>query len=482
MLRKLASAAAVGALWLAFGTAPGRAQAKPSNPLETLSTALQEVTAKVAPSVVQIQVTRFAPDYADAYGAGAAVLGREQAVGSGIVVHPDGYIVTNAHVVQGAQRIRVNMLDPAPAGSVSDPDAVLTRTLAQAIAHPREATLVGMLEEFDIALIKVKGENLPVLPFADYRNVRQGQLVFAFGSRDGLEHSVSMGIVSSVARQPEPDSPYLFIQTDAAINPGDSGGPLVNTAGEVVGMNTFILSKSGGSEGLGFAIPSPMSEFVAEELREFGHLHRPVIGSGVQAVTPVLAAALRLARSSGVIISDITADSPAEKAGMKLNDLILSVDGRPVHNVPMFAMTMLQSKPNQPLKMEILRAGRALNLAPTPILSEDHRADSISDLVDPEKDQVPRLGIVAVKVDPRVAALLPDLRNASGVYVAARMDIVSGTTSGVRVGDVIHEINGAVVLSVESLNQQMDAMQRGDAVALLIERDGHLLYEAFEAE
>ncbi|MCB9385463.1 MAG: trypsin-like peptidase domain-containing protein [Bryobacterales bacterium] len=481
MLRKLAPMAAVASFWLACGAAPGQAQAKAANPLEALSQGLQQVTAKVAPSVVQIQVTRFAPDYPDAYGTGAAVLGREQAVGSGIVIHPDGYIVTNAHVVQGAQRIRVNMLEPTAEGA-GDADAVLTQTLAQAIAHPHEATLVGMLEEFDIALIKVKGEKLPVLPFADYRNVRQGQLVFAFGSRDGLEHSVSMGVVSSVARQPEPDSPYLFIQTDAAINPGDSGGPLVNTAGEVVGMNTFILSKSGGSEGLGFAIPSPMIQFVAGQLRELGHLHRPMIGIGVQAVTPVLAEALRLARSSGVIVSDITADSPAEKAGLKLNDLIVSVEGRPVHNVPMFAMTMLQSKPNQPLKMEILRGGRPLTLAPTPTVSEDHPADSISDLVDPEKDQVPRLGIVAIKVDPRVAALLPGLRNASGVYVAARMDIVSGTTSGVRVGDVIHEINGSVVLSVESLNQQMNAMQRGDAVALLIERDGHLLYEAFEAE
>ena len=290
-----------------------------------------------------------------------------------------------------------------------------------------------------------------------------------------------MGVVSSIARQPEPDSPFVFIQTDAAINPGDSGGPLVNTAGEVVGINTFILSKSGGSEGLGFAIPSTLVKHVADQLREYGHIHRPLIGIGVQAVTPVLAAALGIARNSGVIISDVRSDSPAQVAGLKLNDLILAVGERPIYNVPMFAMAMLQSPVEQPLKLDVLRGGRTFAVSVTPTASE-HRADGISDLIDPRSGRVRRLGIVGIEIDDRVVALIPELRNQIGVYVAGRTEAVGGATLELQVGDVIHEINGFIVLSVDSLNQRLDALPRGAPVALLIERSGQLFYEAFEAE
>ncbi|MBI1358090.1 MAG: PDZ domain-containing protein [Acidobacteria bacterium] len=486
-LQTMAGAALQACLWLAlapqptFGQVPVKSKPGALTSLEGLSAAVQEITAAVAPSVVQIRVTSYGPERSDGYGTNATVIGRQQAIGSGLIVHPDGYIVTNAHVVEGAQRIRVTMLD-RPQAEDGASDSVLTRTLAQATAEPKEATVVGVLEEFDIALIKISGKDLPVLEFADYRNLRQGQLVFAFGSRGGLDHSVSMGVVSSIARQPEPDSPFLFIQTDAAINPGDSGGPLVNTAGEVVGINTFILSNSGGSEGLGFAIPSALIEYAATQLRQYGHLHRPVIGIGVQALTPILAEALRIPRSSGVIISDITAKGPADMAGLKLNDLVLAIDGRPIHNVPMFAMTMLQSPTDQPLKLEILREGRAMSVSVTPREADGLHAETISDLVDPAHGQIPRLGIVAVEVDKRVAKLLPELRNASGVYVAGRLDADEGSASGLRVGDVIHEINGSIVLSVQSLEQKLEAFQRGDAVALLVERHGSFLYEAFEAE
>lgn len=474
------------ALWLAaaqalvFAQQSTRAQA-PSQ-LESISEALQELTRRVAPSVVQIEVSRYAVERSGDYATSAVVLGNEQSVGSGVIVHSDGYILTNAHVVAGARRIRVNMLQPAQTGEGEvELDSVLNRTLAQATVRLKEATLVGMLEEFDVALIKVSGHDYPVMKFADHRNLRQGQLVFAFGSRDGLEHSVSMGVVSSIARQPEPDSPFVYIQTDAAINPGDSGGPLVNTAGEIVGINTFILSKSGGSEGLGFAIPSTLVEHVANQLREYGHIHRPLIGIGVQAVTPVLASALGISRSSGVMISDVRADSPAHDAGLKLNDLILAVDERPIYNVPMFAMAMLQSSVEHPIQLHILRGGRTASVLVAAKPSE-HGADRISDLIDPQSGRIPRLGIVGIAIDNRVAALLPPLRNESGVYVAGYADAGGGAALGLQVGDVIHEINGSIALSVESLNQRLNALPRQAPIALLIERNGQLLYEAFEAE
>src|SRR5262249_32471180 len=157
------------------------------------------------------------------------------------------------------------------------------------------ARVVGADREMDLALLKIEGADLPALPLAKYGDLRQGQIVFALGSPEGLRNSVSMGVVSSIARQPTPDSPLVFIHTDAPINPGNSGGPLINVNGEVVGVSTFILTLSGGNEGLGFAIPSSLISVAYRQIRKFGHVHRGEIGAGLQTITPGLAAALHLA-------------------------------------------------------------------------------------------------------------------------------------------------------------------------------------------
>ncbi len=164
--------------------------------------------------------------------------------------------------------------------------------------------------------------------------MKKGQLVLAFGNPEGLENSVTMGVVSSVARQANPGVASVFIQTDAPINPGNSGGPLVDTNGELVGINTFILSESGGSQGLGFAIPSSVVKFVYEELRKYGRVHRSVIGAGLQDITPDLAAGLSLTRQRGVIVSDVDPDGPAQKSGLQIQDILLTLDGRPIGSVP----------------------------------------------------------------------------------------------------------------------------------------------------
>src|SRR4029077_4262876 len=174
------------------------------------------------------------------------------------------------------------------------------------------ARVVGVTREIDLALLKIETPaKLPALPLASYRNLHQGEVVLAFGSPEGLRNTVTLGVVSSVARQTDPDSPMVYIQTDAPINPGNSGGPLVNVDGEVVGINTFILSQSGGNEGLGFAIPSSVVNVPYQQLRKFGHIHRAQIGIGLQSITPVLAAAMNLPRSYGVIVSDVLPDGPA---------------------------------------------------------------------------------------------------------------------------------------------------------------------------
>src|ERR1700688_375932 len=226
--------------------------ARSSNLLRELDNSLEAVVAKVSPAVVQIMVTGYGP-LEDQGHTNTAVIVREHAIGSGVIVDPDGYIMTNAHVVEGAQRIRV-ILPPPPTDSPLEPQPVRATQIL-------DAKLLGTHKASDLALLKVEASHLPTLTLASEKRVRQGELVLAIGSPEGLRDSVTMGVVSSVARQPDPDEPMVYIQTDAAMNPGNSGGPLVDIDGNVVGLNTLMLSTGGGSEGLGFAIPAAIVNF-----------------------------------------------------------------------------------------------------------------------------------------------------------------------------------------------------------------------------
>jgi serine protease Do len=447
--------------------------------LGQFSDAVQALSARVAPSVVQISVSRLAPHQEEAGPRTGAALGKQQSIGAGVIIDPEGYILTNAHVISDAQRIRVSLTMP-PSTVAGEADQIISSTLAQTFSPSQDATVIGVFKEADVALIKIQASGLPTLPFADYRKLRQGQVVFAFGSREGLTNSVSMGVVSSVARQPDQDSPFIYIQTDAPINPGDSGGPLVNTAGEIVGLDTFIISQSGGSEGLGFAIPSSLVQLVAAQLRKYGHIHRSVIGIGVQTITPVISAALKLPQSSGVMVSDVVPGGPAEAAGVKLNDVIQDIDGKPATNLPLFMNTMLVHPPGEPMKLRILRDSGPIDLSVTSV-EESHAADGLPDLID-DKSLIRRLGILGINVDDRTATMLPNLRGKYGIIVAARSADSAGVNVGLQAGDVIHELNGAVVDSVDALRQALATMKPGTPVALFIERDGKLLYVGFELD
>lgn len=463
---------------LAAGQAVSAGAKSPNskNPVEVLdqfSASIQAVAARVSPSVVKILVTRYGSREESAGSRTGLVVGRQQSVGSGVIVGQDGYIMTNAHVVADAQRIRVSFM--------TQPEQSVTSVLADSYAPMKDATLVGLFKEGDLALLKVAATGLRSLPFAEYKNLRQGQIVFAFGSPEGLHNSVSMGVVSSVARQPDPDTPFIYIQTDAPINPGNSGGPLVNTAGEIVGLDTFILTQSGGSEGISFAIPSTLIEFVYGQLRTYGHVHRLVIGVGVQTITATLAAALKLPRDSGVVISDVLPGSPAETSGLKLNDIVLAVDGRPVDNLPMFMMSFLQHHEGQNVHLQVQRGVQTLPFDVSAV-EERHTTDRLGSLVDPEKNQIPQLGIIGVGIDQQTEAMFPNLRGSYGVVVGARSDAPRGIATGLQTGDVIHEFNGSVTPTVEALRSAIAKSKRGDPVALFVEREGKLLYVAFEME
>ena len=456
----------------ALALTPTAKPARGDDVLRQLDKSMESLTRQVSPAVVQILVSGYAA--VEQHGrTDTALIGRQRSLGSGVIVDPEGYIITNAHVVQGAVRVRVVLFSSENSNS---PRATL-RSKPTTIG----ARVLGVHAETDLALLKIEASGLPSLPFGRYQDVHQGQMVFAFGSPEGLSNSVTMGVVSSVARQPDPDRSMVYIQTDAPINPGNSGGPLVDIEGRVVGINSYILTEGGGNEGLGFAIPSGVVRRIYQQLRKQGHVHREEIGASVQTITPTLAAGLGLPQDYGVIVSDVAPGGPADKAGLKVQDVVLTLDKRPVINVPQFAAAFQWREDPAPLQLEVVRALEKISLE-IPVVEVQGDMDRLADSLDPVKDLVPQLGIIGMQIDRRVSAMVPDLRMASGVIVAARTAFGASVDSGLETGDVIHELNGVTIISLETLSSGIKQLKPGDPVVLQIERDGHLQYLAFEME
>ena len=466
-------------LWLAFApefaaqtSARAVANKNDSDPLHQFNSSVRALVKRVTPSVVQVLVTGYGP-VESSRGSTSLVLGKQESIGSGVIIDPDGYIVTNAHVVRGAHRVQVNI--PAATNDES-PDQSLVSGRGRTV----EARIVGSDSEIDLALLKIEAKGLPALPLSDYNKLRQGDVVFAFGSPEGLQDSVTMGVVSAAARQPDPDSPMVFVQSDAPINPGSSGGPLVNVDGELVGINTFILTEGGGNEGLGFAIPSAIVAFAYPQLRKYGHVHRGETGIAVQAITPGLAAGLKLPTDWGVIISDVVPGSPADSAGLKIQDIITSIDGRPVDNLPALGTRLFMRSGGERIKLGVLRGSEKLSFDVL-VVELPHDFDRLAALIDPVKSLVSKLGIVAVEIDSRIATSLSGLRIASGVIVAAKA-ADSNIDVSLATGDVIHAINGAPVETIEGLRSALDRLSPNSPVVLQIEREGKLMFITFKLD
>ncbi len=439
--------------------------------LVQLNTALEVLAAKVSQGVVQIMVTGYGP-VEENHSVETALIARQRAIGSGVIVDPSGYIVTNAHVVEGARRIRILLSLPPNENALLE---------AEGKRRILEAKVVGTHQESDLALLKVEARNLPALSLANPRLVRQGQLVLAVGSPEGLQDSVTLGVISSVARQPDPNKPMVYIQTDAAINPGNSGGPLVDMEGNVVGINTSILSGSGGNEGIGFAVPARVVHFVYESLRKYGHVHRSEIGASAQTVSPSLAAGLGLNRSWGVVISDVNPGGPAEAAGLKVGDIIVSADDRPIDTLPAFTAALYLHPIDQVMKLVVLRESEQKTLN-VPVLQEKNPMDQLLDLANPESNLVAPLAILAVGVDERIRSAIGGLRKPSGVIVLGRAADLLGPDIGLTTGDIIHAINNRPVDTVENLRSALSQMKSGDSVALQVERQGKLQFVAFDLD
>ena len=425
----------------------------------------------MSPSVVQVVVTAYGPRQG-ADGDTSFELVRQAALGSGVILDSDGYIVTNAHLVAAAVRVQVVV-------SEASDDEPLERSVGGA-TKTFEARIVGEVKELDLAVLKIDAPNLRALTIGNYDAVRKGDIVFALGSPGGLRGSVSMGVVSTVARQLDPDSPLVYIQTDAPINPGNSGGPLVNIDGELVGINTFIMTQSGGNEGLGFAIPSAVVAAAYPQLRKQGHVERDTIGVRVQGVTRALASGLGLSREWGVVVADVLEGGPADTAGIQVQDIITSVDGKPTTSVPLLSMQLSTHRDPDHVLVGVLRGANEWSVEVDVVHVPDDLVH-LSDALRLEVKPVEGLGILGVEVGDAIASML-SLRMATGVIVAGRMEQSGKPDLLVAAGDVIHALNGTVVRTIDGLTAALRDLEPNRPIVLHVERAGTLTFLTCERD
>jgi serine protease Do len=374
---------------------------------------------------------------------------RQRGLGSGVLVGPDGYILTNHHVVDGAQQIRVELTD----------------------RRAFDATVVGVDPPSDLAVLQIKAEALPSAALGDSERVRVGDVVLAVGNPLGVGQTVTMGIVSAKGRATGlGDGSFEdFLQTDAPINQGNSGGALVNLSGEVIGINTQILSPSGGNIGLGFAVPANMARRVMDQLIKDGKVQRARLGVTVQPVTADIAASLGLRQVQGALVSDVDGESPAARAGLRVGDVITTFEGQPVNDGNALRNAVASSRPGSRVTLDVLRDGRTQSVQAT--LAELQARSAGAAAPRGESSSEGRFGMVLEPLTPALADRLDLPRTTEGLGVSDVDPDGPAASSGLQRGDVIVKANGESVRSVSGLRSALETVT-DRPVLLLVKRGG----------
>jgi len=381
---------------------------------------------------------------------------REASLGSGVIVSPDGYIVTNAHVVEKADEIKVMLSDK------------------------REFTgkIVGVDTKTDVAVIKISGKDLPTLNWGDSDKIEVGEYVLAIGNPFGLNSTVTLGIVSAVGRANMGIEDYEnFIQTDAAINPGNSGGALVNSRGELIGINTAIFSRTGGYMGIGFAIPSNMAKGVMDSLIQHGKVVRGYLGVTIQDVNDKIAKQFKLKENKGALVSDVVSGSPADKGGVKSGDVILKFDGAAIENSTALRHRVAGTAVDKTVPVEVMRDGKPVTLN-IRIAEQPKDMSASGESVQSDKTDTALAGLEVRNLTRDIARQLNLGKLSQGVVVS---DVAAGSPAddaGVRPGDVIVEINRKPVRNVEDYRKLSGRLGKGETALLLIVRQGSKLFLA----
>ena len=458
--------------------AKNRISSKSVDILMQLSDAQSEVAAVATPSVVNISTTRVIkardemsldlfddPFFRRFFGdqlphPSVPKEHKEQSLGSGVIVSEDGYIVTNNHVIEKAEEITVLLSNK----------------------KDYKAKLIGADPKTDIAVIKIEVNGLTALPWGDSNKLKVGEIVFAIGNPFGLNQTVTMGVISAVGRANVGIADYEdFIQTDAAINPGNSGGALINVRGELIGVNTAILSRTGGYQGIGFAVPSTMAKQVMDSLQKYKKVVRGWLGVSIQEVTSDLAEEFGVKDLKGALVSGVMKDSPAEKAGIRQGDVILHYNGKVVEDTGNLRNLVSQTPINTTVKVKLFREKKEIEVevivAELPKkLGEVSAREEESEEKNREEESGALAGLVVRELTPELARRFGLEEKETGVVVVKAESGGGLYEAGIRPGDILLQINQKQVASLEEYKKIAPKIKAKDRLLLLIRRKGQDLY------
>ncbi|HEX4006816.1 MAG TPA: Do family serine endopeptidase [Acidobacteriaceae bacterium] len=456
------------------------APADESNALQAMDQAMEALAARITPAVVNVTVTSKLTQQEMAEDDGGQAQQQQQqmqqffgqgspfgqffqgpmqqqqqgpqiekGLGSGVIISPDGYIVTNNHVVRGAMDIHVTM---------SNRDVY-------------SAKLIGADPLTDLAVIKIDAKNLPSVQWGESADLRPGELVLAFGNPYGFRFTVTRGIISALNRpnpEADPRKPGEFIQTDAAINPGNSGGALVDARGQLIGINTFLISPTGSFSGMGFAIPTEVAEPIVNELIKSGHVQHGMMGVTISDVTPENAKFFDMQKAVGAVVTQVNPDAPGEKAGLKTGDVITGLDGKPVNDAGELQMRVGQQQPGTTIHLEISRSGKTENV---PVTLESMDGSS--------KEEVAQSGNGKGRWGVGLADLTPDVRQQiqapKSVDGAVIENVRSGSPAddaGLQQGDIIVSVNRKPTHSASDVVQALESVPAGQDALVLVWSNG----------